>query len=171
MTTYTDHPDQLFDPNRPILGSTALQTRDNLAAALEGDPSAPKLSLNALEVLSPGEVTNSTGSSIASGENNYATAASFTFLQSGTVRAQVFRTGGTNGNRRLQRRRGTVTTTLVNQKADFNTDVSVIAGDTLILSGENTTDGSSTSYTARIKTDGSVRIWPGGATPNVINNV
>lgn len=37
MTTYTSHPDALFDPNKPILGSVGLQGRDNLVATTEGN--------------------------------------------------------------------------------------------------------------------------------------
>jgi len=43
MTTYTVHADGLFDPAKPILGSTALETRDNLIAAAEGGSGAPKI--------------------------------------------------------------------------------------------------------------------------------
>lgn len=43
MTNFTSHPDALFDPNKPILGSVALQSRDNLAATTEGSSGAPRI--------------------------------------------------------------------------------------------------------------------------------
>lgn len=43
MTNFTSHPDALFDPNKPILGSVALQSRDNLAATAEGSSGAPRI--------------------------------------------------------------------------------------------------------------------------------
>lgn len=43
MTTYTEHADEIFDPNRPILGSTHLEARDNLIAVAEGGLGAPKI--------------------------------------------------------------------------------------------------------------------------------
>lgn len=43
MTRFTNHPDQLFDTNRPILGGVALQSRDNLVAVTEGASGAPKI--------------------------------------------------------------------------------------------------------------------------------
>lgn len=58
MTTYTPHPDGLFDAGKPVLGTVGLQTRDNLLSALEGDPSAPKVEDAALDttVTPEGEV-------------------------------------------------------------------------------------------------------------------
>ena len=41
MTDYTDHPDSLFDTGAPILGSTGLETRDNLIATGEGASGSP----------------------------------------------------------------------------------------------------------------------------------
>lgn len=41
--TYTVHPDALFDPGAPVLGSTHLEARDNLIAVADGDPGAPRI--------------------------------------------------------------------------------------------------------------------------------
>lgn len=43
MTTYTDHADALFDPGKPILGSTGLESRDNAIAIADGGDNAPVL--------------------------------------------------------------------------------------------------------------------------------
>lgn len=51
MTSYTNHPDSIFDLGAPILGSTHLEARDNLIAMAEGDPTAPKINGLALEGL------------------------------------------------------------------------------------------------------------------------
>lgn len=58
MTAYTNHPDALFDPNKPILGSTHLEARDNLISLAEGDPTAP----NIYEALAARLVQNGLGS-------------------------------------------------------------------------------------------------------------
>ncbi len=41
MTAYTDHPDTIFDPLKPVLGSTGLQARDNLLGVLDTGTNAP----------------------------------------------------------------------------------------------------------------------------------
>jgi len=58
MTAYTNHPDAIFDPDKPILGSTHLEARDNLIAAMEGDPTAP----NVYEALAARLVSGALGS-------------------------------------------------------------------------------------------------------------
>ena len=49
MTSYTNHPDSIFDLGAPILGSTHLEARDNLIALAEGAEGAPKIKGLALE--------------------------------------------------------------------------------------------------------------------------
>lgn len=43
--TYTTHADALFDPDKPILGATHLEARDNLIAVAAGDTNAPKIAV------------------------------------------------------------------------------------------------------------------------------
>lgn len=43
MTAYTPHADALFDPDKPILGSTQLEQRDNLIAVTDGGTNAPRI--------------------------------------------------------------------------------------------------------------------------------
>lgn len=47
MTNYTAHADATFDPDKPTLGSTHLESRDNLLAAMDGGLNAPRLSASA----------------------------------------------------------------------------------------------------------------------------
>lgn len=55
MTTYTAHADALFDPDKPILGSTQLEQRDNLIATAEGATGAPVVNIKALGKFTAGE--------------------------------------------------------------------------------------------------------------------
>lgn len=41
--SYTVHPDAIFDPDKPVLGSTHLEARDNLIAVAKGETGAPKI--------------------------------------------------------------------------------------------------------------------------------
>ena len=54
MASWTNLVNATFIPGRPILGSTGLALRDNLAAFIEGAASAPKLWIGALERLVAG---------------------------------------------------------------------------------------------------------------------
>ena len=63
MTTYTAHADALFDPDKPILGSTQLEQRDNLIAVAEGGTDAPRI--RGLALAGPADVPTITVSAAA----------------------------------------------------------------------------------------------------------
>ena len=63
MTTYTAHADALFDPDKPILGSTQLEQRDNLIAVAEGGTDAPRI--QGLALAGPADVPTITVSAAA----------------------------------------------------------------------------------------------------------
>lgn len=57
MTNYTDHPDSILQPDKPVLASTQLEARDNLKAVAEGDTTAPAVG-GTIERLDVIEVTS-----------------------------------------------------------------------------------------------------------------
>lgn len=56
MTAFTHHTDAMLEPDKPILSSTALETRDNFHALAEGDAAAPKIATQALVAPTAGGV-------------------------------------------------------------------------------------------------------------------
>lgn len=162
MTDYTVHPDEMFDPGKPILGATFLQGRDNLAATMEGATGAPRLHPDALGVLTAGDVLryeqNSTAS-VGSPAN-----AEVGFIQTGQVRCQIIRNGGggTITNYRVERWRYGVLTVLYDGAAGVTMDVDVQVGDVINMIGEQTSGASFIGVIFRIRTGGEI-IWPGAA--------
>ena len=84
MTTYTAHADALFDPDKPILGSTQLEQRDNLIAVTEGGTDAPRI--QGLALAGPADVPTITVSAAATVVRNAPDALGLGYVE-GTVNA------------------------------------------------------------------------------------
>lgn len=151
MTTYTVHPDTIFDPDKPILGSTHLEARDNLIAAFEGAADAPGLSSKAVEDVTAGDVTRVE----VPGGGDY----EFPVIQNGSVRAVAFVTGGdgSSAGTTISRRRAGVETVLFNGDLSLTriVDVTIQPGDVVVFSGTV-----STVIRYRLRTSGE-NLWPG----------
>lgn len=87
MTAYTTHADALFDPNKPNLGSTHLEARDNLISVAEGDPTAPRVYVAAFERITAGATEKWKHIPVLSEDSTSGFVVSFEFgiIQKGTV--------------------------------------------------------------------------------------
>lgn len=158
--TYTIHPDAMFDPGKPILGSTQAEARDNLIASFAGEPDAPKLSVLALEPLVAGGVIRY--SEISSVPSAITDRAFVPMLQAGTVRCVIGNAGGAGGvaSTVVKRRRGASgsETTLATGGAALTADISVEPGDVIIMGAGSS--GSNSNVVFELRTGGQ-NIWPG----------
>lgn len=160
MTTYTAHADTIFDPDKPILGSTHLEARDNLIAALEGASGAPRLSVFALENPTAGDTAKF---SITQNVTSVTTAtASFNFMQTGTVRVTITKNSGTGTGISLFviRTRAGSDTTMATGSYPISVDVPVLPGDKITMTGDVVSGTDSATFA--IKTAGE-NLWPGVA--------
>ena len=139
MTAYTAHADALFDPDKPILGSTQLEQRDNLIATAEGATGAPVVNIQALGKFTAGTTRRYYDSTTSSTTSTSAlTQYSQDFWGSGVLRLTFEATKGS----------GTATNTLrvlVNGVAihtetpsstvfeTFTYDITLALGDTLSI--------------------------------------
>lgn len=170
MTTFTSISNALVAVGAKPFATTIQALRDNPIAIAEGDPTAPKLLLGALERLSPGpqirarrdpEVTNATGTLVV--------VLSFAFIQKGTIRVTFeHNSPGGDGNSLVRRVRNNSTVTLatfVNAGANVSdfaareVDCPVEAGDLLEVAF-NTGAGTARIRNIRLQTNGE-SLWPG----------
>jgi hypothetical protein len=145
MATWTTLPDAALEPGKPIRSIDGLALRDNPIAIAQGAAGAPKISLLALETITPGAVVRSRyDEQVQTDSGSFVTIASFGFIQTGTLRF-TWEHRGLFGNfnestTEIARRRNGVQTTIVSfttSSTSFvsrSVDVSVILGDTLIFS-------------------------------------
>lgn len=159
MTAYTTHADALFDPSKPILGSTHLEARDNLISVTEGDSTAPKINLLALQKLVVGDSIRSRRENVAISTGADELIHSFTFLQSGDIRATVNRLSGGDQAMISRTRSGTETTIVALVAANIVTDVSVIPGDTINLYARSVS-GVPSGASGYFSTDAAINLWP-----------
>lgn len=167
MTAYTTHADSLFDPNKPILGSTHLEARDNLLSVAEGDDTAPKIDLPALERLAAGSNIRSRQDGVSIGVGT-GTVHSFGFIQIGTIRCIINRSNAAASTRVTRRRNGVDTVVVASAQADVSSDIDVIPGDVIFLEGDGT--GGPFTFDGRFATDGG-NLWPGSEVRLEGNNV
>lgn len=159
MTAYTIHADALFDPNKPILGSTHLEGRDNLIAVTEGDATAPKIALKAIERVAAGSTIRSRRDTVSVTSSAFEDGPihTFDFIQIGTIRAIITRSA--TGSVQVVRLRNGVRTILSGPvTADISADVSVQPFDRILL--EANTSGSAAVFNGRFSTDGG-NLWAG----------
>ena len=158
MTDYTAHADALFDPDKPILGSTQLEQRDNLIATAEGATGAPRIVLKALETATAGDVVRSSRAVSSVEEASF----SFATMQSGTIRAKGTAAGSTNWA--IARYRNGVSTSIGSGVAtSFSFDVPVLPFDLVNISWS---DSGPNNYTFSICTDGG-NLWCGNPSTTV----
>jgi len=161
---FTTHADALFEANKPILGSVAQETKDNLLSVAGGGVDAPRVVLKAVERLVAGDEVRSRRDSISL--NPAATAFtglhSFGFSQIGTIRVIVERvTAGSEQMQVTRTRNGATTVVVAATTGNITADLSVIPGDELSLQGQ-TNPSLSVVYNSRFQTDGA-NLWPSGA--------
>lgn len=144
MTAYVTITDAETDPEAPITSILAKKWRDNPLAMFEGDSTAPKLSLLALERLVAGDTIVSRNDDIvATAANTFGDGESWAFLQYGTVRITFSHRTTSAGNgveARISRTRNAVTTVLNTWSTTSSTavartlDVAVRPGDSVVIS-------------------------------------
>jgi hypothetical protein len=159
---FTEHADVLFDADKPILGSTHLEARDNLQSVAGGGVDAPRIALMALERLVAGDSIRSRveGFDLAAAAIEFFTIHKWTFIQHGTITAQINRTVGVSQQMRIVRTRNGVDTVVTAATAtNIDDDIAVIPGDTIKIQGENTT-GSVTTYSAYFLVAAGVSLYP-----------
>ena len=149
--TFTVHADSLFDPGAPVLGSTHLEARDNLEAALAGEDDAPRASTKMVEDLTVGDTERL---------KLFGGGFSFGFMQEGEIRAKAWVTAGSGASVTavLTRTRDGVNTILYNGDlaAARSIDVTIEKGDGLSFA----LTPSSSVIRSTICTGGE-NLWPG----------
>lgn len=142
----------LFLPGKPILGSTGLALRDNIAATAEGATGAPRVRVGALQRLTAGSEVRIRNDDPPGGASG--TALDFALLQYGECRVTFERrSGGTTITLRRYRGGAPVTIYSGDPETTQTFDVSVQPGDriTLTWTGSNSADG---VINARMQTGG-----------------
>jgi len=148
MADWTTIPDSSIEPGKPIRSIDGLALRDNPIAIAEGAVGAPRISLLALEAITPGLVVRSRyDEQVQTDSTSFVSIAAFGFIQTGTLRF-TWEHRGLFGNQSestttLVRVRNGVQTTIVTFTTSSTTfvprsvDVSIVPGDTLLF-GHNT---------------------------------
>ena len=139
MTAYTPHADALFDPDKPILGSTQLEQRDNLIATAEGATGAPVVNIQALGKFTAGTTRryyDSTTHSTTS--TSFVTAYSQDFWGSGILRLtfEATRGSGSSTGTLMVLVNGVAIHTESPSNVSFDTftyDITLALGDTLSI--------------------------------------
>ena len=167
MTVYTVHADALFDPDKPILGSTHLEARDNLLATMEGDTDAPRLQLKGIQPLVVGDTVRSktVSGSLASSE---VTSATFAFIQTGSIRCKTSGSAGGGGWAVSRKRNGASATMASGTGPTSSTDVIVQPGDRITITYTN---GSGAQVVTCSFCTSGVDLWPGSEAILEGNNV
>ncbi len=164
MTAYTNHPDAIFEVGKPNIGATHLEARDNLIAFGEGDDTAPKLALKAIERLVAGDSVRARLRGASADPATISTSHGFT--QIGSVRVNITNFSGpaNSAAHSISRTRGGTTTVISSHSGSLlsypiTIDVDVLPGDRVnIVSTSN--GGSTGQVEATIATDGG-NLWSG----------
>lgn len=167
---WTDPPWAQLVAGKAWTDEKAAAAFENAIAIAEGAPDAPRIAIGALQRLAAGDVqrgeTEPGTVSYGPGGGSSGTQrfVGFMFLQAGTVRLIVNRSG-IGGGCDLIRRRNKADTTILSPSASGDSspvDVAVLPGDALVLSMSISGGSGSGSLTAYVKifTDGS-DLWPG----------
>lgn len=160
---FTVIPDSVHEANKPVLASTAQETKDNLLSVAGGGVGAPRIVLKALErlVAGTGGGVSDIGSFILpSGALAFHTIHSYGFIQIGTIQVQIERSGGVAEQMRVSRVRNQASTVIVAaSSANLDAEISVIAGDEILIEAQTSTT-SDITYTARFDTALGVSLFP-----------
>lgn len=167
MTDYTNHADALFQTGAPILGSVALETRDNLLSVAEGqDIAAPKIQLLAFQRLVAGGAIRSTATYSMPISGVAVKMSSFGIMQSGGLRVRLSEVSGDGGSVQIRRVRAGASATLATVDSDGGSaDITVKHGDVVETWLTNTT--ASTIRVELCTAGGDLWVGSGG---NVVNN-
>ena len=172
MTAFTTLLNALFIPGKPILGSTGSALRDNAIAMFEGDPSAPKLKLAALENPTAGNVPRSrVATATTSVTTSDVVVNAFGFGQTGSVRVMASHRqtigGAYTSTLIFKRWRNGSFTTLATYTTTSTSlvvrllDVAVIPGDTLTIEHRwSYTGGGASVVEFAIFATGGESLWP-----------
>ncbi|MGB1388634.1 MAG: hypothetical protein ACPG61_07080 [Paracoccaceae bacterium] len=148
MTAFTNHLDALFDVGKPILGSTGLEARDNLAAALEGASGAPRLWADASAGAVAGDdlLFRSVRQTLSSPASTAAEAmifgSVFRAVISGTVRVKGIVTA-ISGTANISIWKNTLP--ILSGSSSITADISYVAGDVIFLKLSISAGGSGTT--------------------------
>lgn len=163
MADYTTILDDELLPDSPGTSILFFRLRDNPLAIAEGASGAPRLRIGALQRIWAGWVHRVTCENVTAaygpgGGTGAARATSFVFVQAGSIRAIVWRSGAF-GTCQLIRRRGRVDTVLQTPTGAGDSaavDFDVLPGDALILALSISSGSGSGSLTCdvRLLTDG-----------------
>ena len=171
MSDYIGITEAQSNPFAPLTSELVKQLRDNPIAIAEGAAGAPRLYLRSLEQLEAGDQIRSRRDE----EREFEGAAvenpiySFSFIQFGAIRVRYdVRVTSGSGTARVRRIRNGVST-VVNSFSVTNTsyttvsvDVSVIAGDTILVTGEAGAANVIVFRNLRFSTGGQ-DLWPGSS--------
>ncbi len=174
MTTYTEIINDQIDTDSPVTQPLMTALRDNPLAISEGDDTAPRILLKALETLEAGNELRSDDTDTISNTitGTFVSAHTFAFIQAGTVRVVAERvSGSTAGSLRIRRKRNGTTSTVSSSGGDITADIAVLPGDVLYMQGSGAGTGSGTvTYRGEIRTNGQ-NLWPGSEARLENNNV
>jgi hypothetical protein len=164
MATWRSIAASEYAVNAPGTAQWADAVSNNPVAITEGATGAPRNVLKSIEDLVAGDDNRSqdTHSTAGSAFGIYEEVHSFGFIQRGTIRCYIERTGGSSSPSnaaRVTRTRNGTTTTLATANEPYTLDVSVIPGDVVALLGQDGT--TSITYTAYFRTD-NTNLWPAG---------
>lgn len=164
VPVYTEHADALFDADKPILGSTHLEARDNLQSAMGGGSDAPRLALGALHRLTAGTdgpVSDPGNIFLSSGTAGIEIVYTYGFVQSGTITVQIERGAGAQ-QVRVSRVRANVTSIVIAAtSSDIDADIDVLSGDEVHLeAGRAGGIGADANYTCRIRVGAGSSLFP-----------
>ena len=168
MTTYVAIPNGDIDQDSPVTQPLMTALRDNPLAMFEGDATAPRLALPALEVLVAGTQIRSRTDGVAAGGYLFA------FIQRGTIRLTFEHASATNRTISIMRVRGGVETAVATfaSVAGYvarSLDISVLPGDA-IYGTFAPSGGTGTVQLWRYQTSGG-NLWPGSQMAVEGNNV
>jgi|GEM_PF-4357811 len=149
MTDYTSHADSLFDVGRPILGSVALEARDNVIATAEGAVGAPVVNVQALGKFTAGDTRRFyDGSTYTTTSASTTTVYSQEYWGAGVLRLNFEgERGSTSANVNVLVNGVTIhTVSLTSSFAAYTFDITLALGDTLSLTRVTGNNGGSVRY-------------------------
>ena len=161
MADWTTQDPSTLLPGEPWTSAKALAAFENPEAIAEGATGAPRLALKAIERVVAGSTIRSRADtvSVTSSAPEDGPIHTFDFIQIGTIRAIITRSGG--GSVQVVRlRNGTRTVLSGPVTADISADVSVQPFDRILL--EANTLGSAAVFNGRFATDGG-NLWAGAS--------
>ena len=136
MNDWADITDEQVEVDSPYTAVLAQSWTVRVPAAMQGAAGAPRLTLGALERLEVGDSIRHRRENFTAGTPSSDTAiTSWTFVQSGSIRCQIDKTGASGNMQVVRVRNGTSTTQATGSGATLSVDVDVLPGDTVQLIG------------------------------------